>query len=371
MPVQELSQKWNTICGSVHKQAISLERNLSFSPSSSPSSSSTSFFSYDQHHNGGLWDCTWQVFEANKHSCREPKQAISPVTTSTPNSASSSDLMEMEYIPRFKEFNSENLNLLCNALEQKVPWQKDVVPEIAGTILQCRSGMLKRKGKVRNIVDEVKEETWLFFQGLDVQGKEKIARELAKIVFGSHSNFITVALSSFSSARADSTEDYSRSSKRLRDEQSCSYIGRLAQEISSNPHRVFLVEDVEQADFRSQMGIKRAIERGKINSASSGEEVSLSDAIIILSCERFSSRSRACSPPVRQKLDGLEQEEEEKGSAGNNIEIIRRSPYVSLDLNICMNEEERVEDESMDDVGMFENVDGRIVFKMHGMEVMM
>ncbi|CAI9097617.1 OLC1v1034089C1 [Oldenlandia corymbosa var. corymbosa] len=354
-------QKWNPIIcsSSIQKPTISLDRNLTFSSSSSPSSS-TSFFSYDHHHQ-------------HHHNVNiMPKQAISPLTTSTPNSATSSDdVMEMEYVSRFKEFNAENLNTLCNALEQKVPWQKDVIPDIAGTILQCRSGMLKRKEKVsRSFVDHdqqlVKEETWLFFQGLDVQAKEKIAKELAKVVFGSYSNFVTIALSSFSSStRGDSSDlDHENnkligrcnSFKRLRDEQSCcSYIGRLAQEISSNPHRVFLVEDVEQADFHSQMGIKRAIERGKITHESSGEEVSLCDAIIILSCESFSSRSRACSPTTRQKLDI---EEEGKGS---------NPPFVSLDLNISINDERVEEDEgqSIDDVGILENVDGRIVFKMH------
>ncbi|XP_027068339.1 protein SMAX1-LIKE 3 isoform X1 [Coffea arabica] len=340
--------KWNSIWSPVHKQTKPLERTLSFSPSSSPSSS-TSFFSYDQQHID-LHDSPSMLFELRQSFRVDPKQAISPITSSTPNSASSSDLMEMEYIPRFKEFNAENLNILCNALEQKVPWQKHVVPDIAGTILQCRSGMMRRKEKITSTTGhEVKEETWLFFLGLDVQAKEKIARELAKVVFGSHSSFSSIALSSFSSTRADSTEDLRN--KRSRDEQSCSYIGRLAQAISLNPHRVFLVEDVEQADFSSQVGIKRAIERGSITN-SSGEQVSLSDAIIILSCESFSSRSRACSPS-KQKI-------KEKGGTMDET----RSPCVSLDLNISFDDDSVEEDQSIDDIGILENVDRCIVFKI-------
>ena len=207
---------------------------------------------------------------------KDPKQLLSSNPNSTPNSASSSDVMEMEYVHKFKELNAENLTTLCTALEKKVPWQKDIIPEIVSTILKCRSGMLRRKGKLRD--GESKEESWLFFQGVDVQAKEKIAKELARLVFGSQTNFITIALSSFSSTREDSTED-SRN-KRSRDEQSRSYIERFAEAVSSNPHRIFLIEDVEQADYCSQMGFKRAIERGRISNAD-GEEAILSDAIKI------------------------------------------------------------------------------------------
>lgn len=370
LPIRELCKKWNSFCSSsFHRQTKSMEtiRTSTFSSSTSPSSS-TSFFSYDQQQlhepkkscssdlmfwspaTAGVYDKTCDI---NEQLMREPKQVIvSPLSTSTPNSAaSSSDInMEMEYIPSFKEFNSENLNILCNALEKKVPWQREVIPDIAGTILQCRSGMLRRKEKLRG--GEVKEETWLFFQGLDVQAKEEIARELAKVVFGSYSNFVSIALSSFSSTRADSdsTDQDMMKNKRSRDEQSSSsYIERLSQAISENPHRVFLVEDVEQADLCSQVGIKRAIQRGKMFNNSSGEEVNLSDAIIILSCESFSSRSRACSPPPLKQ--SLEEDQE-------------NSPCVSLDLNISFDDDDDDDDVSIDDVGILENVDRRIVFKM-------
>ncbi|OMO68545.1 hypothetical protein COLO4_29594 [Corchorus olitorius] len=286
-----------------------------------------------------------------EHSHKDPKQLLSSNPNSTPNSASSSDVMEMEYVHKFKELNAENLTTLCTALEKKVPWQKEAISEIVSTILKCRSGMLRRKGKLRDGTS--KEETWLFFQGVDVQAKEKIAKELARLVFGSQSNFVTIALSSFSSTRADSTED-SRN-KRSRDEQSCSYIDRFAEAVSSNPHRVFFIEDVEQADYCSQMGFKRAMERGRIANAN-GEEAILGDAIIILSCESFSSRSRACSPPTKQKSD-----EEEKVAA-----LEETSPCVSLDLNISIDDDDddRVEEQSIDDIGLLESVDRRIIFKI-------
>ncbi|CAK7341993.1 unnamed protein product [Dovyalis caffra] len=377
--IKDLCRKWNSCCSSIHQQHYSSEKTLTFS-SLSPSSST----SYDQQYpNFHQTHNKWPIVEPKqssrdhpfwigtetfnkcsiepssrmyipKHKDHTKQLPISSNPNSTPNSTSSSDVMEMEYLHKFKELNAENLKTLCNALEKKVPWQKDVIPEIASTILQCRSGIIRRKGKVKN--GEAKEETWLFFQGVDMEAKEKIAKELARLVFGYHDSFISIALSSFSSTRADSTEDCRN--KRSRDEQNCSYIERFSEAVSSNPHRVFLVEDVEQADYCSQIGFKRAIERGRITN-SNGQEVSLSDAIIILSCESFSSRSRACSPPIKQRTNGSPEEDNSAGAAL----LEDTTPCISLDLNISI-DDDNMEDQSIDDIGLLESVDTRIIFKI-------
>lgn len=355
--VKELCKKWNSICTSVHRNMKPLfQRSLSFS-SVSPSSPA-SCFSYNQENPNSnrnssdrqLWD--FSALEKNSepsvvHDEGEPRQRFPSNPNSTPNSVSWSDLMEVEYVQKFKEFNGENLKILCNALEEKAPWQKDIVPDIAGTILKCRSGMLRRRDKLNS--NEPKEETWFFFQGIDSQLKEIIAKELAKVVFGSRSNFIAISISNFSSSpRVDMDEPRN---KRSRDEQSCSYLERFAEAVSTNPHRVFLVEDVEQADYCSQMGIKRAIESGKLTH-SNGEEVGFGDAIIVLSCESFSSRSRTCSPPVKQKV------QEEDGS-----------PCVSLDLNISFDEDHEEQSMSMDDIRLLESVDKCINFNIQDLSL--
>ncbi|KAI9090766.1 hypothetical protein K1719_028619 [Acacia pycnantha] len=303
-------QRWNSACNSIQIPPFPTEKTLTFS-SVSPSSST----SYEQlHPNFWISSSANNSNKPNEPTLKiyipEHKDAKQPFPSSNPNSTSSSDVMETEYVSRFRELNSENLKTLCDGLERKVPWQKHIIPEIVTTILQCRSGMLRRKGKVRNTC-ELKEETWLLFQGVDVDAKEKIARELARLVFGSHRNLVSLALSSFSSTRADSTEDCRN--KRSRDEQSCSYIEGFGDAVTSNPHRVILVEDIEQVDYRSQLKLKRVIERGTVMD-SNGEEVGLSDAIIILSCESFSSRSRACSPLVKHKSSCEEEKNDFRAS---------------------------------------------------------
>ncbi|CAH2059141.1 unnamed protein product [Thlaspi arvense] len=232
-----------------------------------------------------------------------------------------------EYVSRFKEMNAENLITLCNALMNKAPKQKDVIPKIAKAILKCRSGSTSRKLRNRN----QKEETWLLFQGVDVEAKEKIGRELANFVFGSQNRFVSISLSSFSSFPM---EDLRK--KRRRDEDCWRYTQKLFEAVSCDPHRVFFVEDIEEAVYLCQMGFKRAIERGTVKSGS-GEEALLRDAIVILSCERFRSRSRTCSPP---------------------------DPYISLDLSLSLDHHDGdgEDGDASDYIGLLDAVDARILF---------
>ncbi|KAF6169317.1 hypothetical protein GIB67_013747 [Kingdonia uniflora] len=351
--VKELCNKWDSICNVVHKHH---HETLTFDPISP--SSSTSASSYDKH-NRNLHKTRqfWIDDEPNLRMSftdhRRPKFSylFNSCPNSTVNSPPSSEDMDIEYFQRFKEVNGENLKTICNALEEKVPCQRDIIPDIASTILQCRSGMIRRKENIKHAKE--KEDTWFLFEGVDIDGKEKIARELAKLVFGSQKNFVSIGLSSFSSTRMDSMEDIG--TKRGRDESGCSCVKRLAEEIGIDPHRVFFVEDIDQVDYCSQLGIKRAMERGILVN-SNGDEVFLSDAIVILSCESFKCRSRNSSPSVKENSD----ETEEKKVDRCEEESI---PGISLDLNLSI--EEKADDNmSIDDIGLLETFDGRVIFKL-------
>lgn len=283
----------------------------------------------------------------------EPKPDLISNPNSSPNSATSSEAGEgTEDLPMFKEINAENLSFLCNALEKKVPWQKEIISDIVKTVLQCRSGMIKRKGKLTQREEE-KEETWLFFLGADTEGKLRIARELSRLIFGSLSNFVSInSGSSFSSTRADSTDDFRN--KRKRDELAGSCLNRFAEALHDNPHCVFFVEEVEQLDYCSQMGIKRAIESGRIT-LPSGDSVPLDDAIVIFSCESLSSMSRACSPPPIQRKCNDSQDKEDGE--------LERSLPISLDLNIAAGDE-TAKDHSVSDIEIKDSVDKQIMFKI-------
>ncbi|KAJ7970664.1 Protein SMAX1-LIKE 3 [Quillaja saponaria] len=371
--IKDLCKKWNSFCSSVHRNPSFPEtKPLMFSPSSPSSSNSVSShdLKFNLHRNHLSWplisepkDCKVWISEASDEGCESnlimfmpdrnaPKPDLLSNPNSSPNSASSSEAMDgLESRQMFNELNAENLKILCDALKKSVPWQKDIITEISSTILLSRSGMAKPENKLIKR-EHQKEETWMLFLGVDYQAKEKISRELAKVVFGSHSNFVSISLSSSSSTGADLNEG--TKIKRKRDEMCCSYLQRFGEAVNENPHRVFFMEDIEHADYFSQKGIKQTIGSGRITLAD-GETVPLMDAIIIFSCERFSSTSRACSPSSRQKSDENEEEDKED-------KLDEKNPCLSLDLNIAV-KDDAGDELSVGKIGILESVDRKIIFK--------
>ncbi|XP_020111353.1 protein SMAX1-LIKE 3-like [Ananas comosus] len=360
LQVKDLCKKWNSICGSsCRNRHHPSEITLNFS-SLSPSSSISS-------HDHKPWPLPleakhpWsegypRLSENNDEGLGPDSRSNSQEiimgqqcnTNPNPNSASSSGTVHGECLPKFKELNAENLKILCDALEKRISWQKGIIPVIVSAVLRCRSGMKRRKGESKSM-SGTKEETWLFFQGVDTSGKEIVARELAKLVFGSYDSFILVELNTSSSTRSDSSDD--RANKRSRLEAKESYLDRLFEAIRENPHRVILMEDIEQVDYYSLLGIKKAIESGVIRSYN-GDEVRVGDAIIILSCESFDSRSRACSPSVKQKVEMSEGEKEESEEISSSM---------CLDLNIRIEEDVEC---LFDNVGLIEAADQVVFFRL-------
>ncbi|XP_006346003.1 uncharacterized protein [Solanum tuberosum] len=296
---------------SVHKHDHNFIDKGFFSPSSSSPCSSTSISSSSK----------------KEHQFLNTKPELLSNPNSIPNSASSSEasghiehlelccsdspemllhscqiLQKCTHSSTFLN-SSSNVKILCKALEEKVPWQKDIIHDIVSTILERR---------------HKKEETWLLFLGVDSHGKEKISKELAKIIFGSQDCFISIGLSTFSSSTRTDSTDQEVNNKRSRDEQGRSYLERFTNAIQENPRRVFFMEDMDQVDSFSQKGIQKAIESGKLT-LPNGDLVLIKDSIIIFSCvEYFSSISRTCFPTNIQKF-----------SEENNA---------SLDLNIAIGE---------------------------------
>jgi hypothetical protein len=275
---------------------------------------------------------------------------------------------------QFKELSAENLKALCSALEKEVPWQADVVPEIASTMLRCRSGMARRRrcdddaSSPRPASSRKKEDTWLLFLGDDAEGKARVAGALARLVFGSRTRFLSIgAAASSSPARSDSAEQGSK--KRPRPSASC--LDRLYEAVRDDPHRVIVVEDVDQADRGCQLGIREAIESGTVRSHG-GDEAALGDAIVVLSCESFDARSRASSPPPpppvskKAKLESEEIEDDETTEAHHRKEAIAAaatsvSASSSFDLNMRV-ENDDVEDISFTDAGLLKALVDRAFF---------
>ncbi|KAK2457390.1 protein SMAX1-LIKE [Trifolium repens] len=373
--LKDLCRKWNSICKSVHRQPSIHDKQDLFVLSSSPSSP-TSFSSLEKKSSFQHSHLNWPIISEPEKVTKEcellytenggdddcydgnlimfmphrniPKPDLLSNPNSSPNSASSSEAVDgLESSEMFNEHNEENLKILCDALENKFPSQhKENISEIASTVLFCRSGMRKR-GNTLIKRENQKQETWMFFLGDDSQTKENISKELAKVIFGSYSNFMTVGISTFSSlGNDDSSSDEKSNRKRPRAELGSTYLHKFSEAVNENPHRVFFMEDLDQVDHFTQKGIKKAIENGSIT-IPDGESVPLKDAIIIFSCESLSSVSKSQSSCGENKGKETMIEEDHKSSIN-----------LSLDLNIA------IEDHDNTDTGILELVDKKISFNM-------
>ncbi|KAF8667393.1 hypothetical protein HU200_053075 [Digitaria exilis] len=342
---------WGSICT---KPSQRMTLHFSAPVSSASSISSYEHAAGDHHHpprhswllagGGGGLDAT--------HPWKPKRETTSGGKATTTRSHDSDGSVEVECrrAKRFKELNAENLKLLCAALEKEVPWQKEIVPEVASTVLQCRSEIAKRRDRSRST--DAKEDTWMFFLGDDAQGKERVASELASLVFGSRKHVLSIrpggASSSSSPAASGGGSSEEHRSKRPRSPpatgEPVAYLERLYEAISENPHRVIFMEDVEQADRDCQIGIKEAIERGVVRNHA-GDEVSVGDAIIILSCESFEARSRACSPPRKKvKVEMEEAKEELMGDHEHNGDGASSSSPSCIDLNVNVESDDQGDD---------------------------
>lgn len=345
---------------------------LHFSAPVSPASSISSYEHGGDHHQSQQQQqprhSSWLLagLDAAAHHPWRPKRETSGKATSrSHDSGGSNGSVEVECRAKakFKELNAENLKVLCGALEKEVPWQKEIVPEVASAVLQCRSGIAKRRDKSRSA--DAKEETWMFFLGGDADGKERVARELASLVFGSRNSFVSIRPGGASSPPPPAASSGSSEGHHLSKRPRMAYIERLHEAVSENPHRVIFMEDVEQADRDCQLGIKEAIESGVVRNHA-GVEVGMGDAIVILSCESFdaASGSRTCSPPSKKvKVEIEEGKEERTGDHEHNEDGASSSSPSCIDLNVDMESSDQADERSLGDLCLLTAVDRTLFFR--------
>ncbi|CAM0950078.1 unnamed protein product [Alopecurus aequalis] len=242
---------------------------------------------------------------------------------------------------KFVEVTSDNLKILCDVLERRVPWQKDIVPAIAATVLRCRSGMMRRRPASSMV--------WLLFRGKDVHGKKAMAQELAKLVFGSYTKFAFLNTGDTSSEAGDLALK-----RRKSPDVNNGYVGiRLFEEIIEDPHRVVFINDIDQLDHESETAIKNVIATGRIMGCNGLGVASMEDSIVVLSYEASESRPLASSSPPtkRRQIGGLDREE---GGVKKQVESRR----FLFDLNAHMDDVEEEEEKAVDIAGIMGVVDG-------------
>ena len=106
-------------------------------------------------------------------------ESYDQLSLANPNSGHSNSLSKSNNLlngstvrrrPKFTELTAENLNILCTALEARVPCHRDIAPGIASAVLQRCSGVTR--------TTRLTSATWFLFQGSDNDGKVAMAREL-------------------------------------------------------------------------------------------------------------------------------------------------------------------------------------------------
>ncbi|XP_037428349.1 protein SMAX1-LIKE 3-like [Triticum dicoccoides] len=250
--------------------------------------------------------------------------------------------------PKFTELTATNLNILCNALQLRVPRHGNIIPGISCTVLRCRSGVTRT---IPSSLSSTKA-TCLLFLGGDYGGKVAVAQELARLVFGSYAEFTTVQLQGSPNIR---THNGKLALKRQRSPDNDGDLEeRLFEAVVENPHRVILMDGVHLQDRDLEMHIMG----GGMVRGCNGDVVSLEDAIIVLSAsDVLDSRRYVASPSSPRAKRRFGGQNREKGDDGT--EMKRRH---GCDLNVCPVVEEEEEDSLADDEGIQNVVDGVFLF---------
>ncbi|XBI67567.1 hypothetical protein VPH35_046892 [Triticum aestivum] len=222
--------------------------------------------------------------------------------------------------PKFTELTAQNLKIL--------------------TVLRCRSGVTRRRTGDKSSSSSSSTTTWLLFRGRDGGGKTAVARELARLVFGSNADF---------TALQGNPNIPAGSGKRQRSPENDGGIeARLFEAILENPHRVILIDGVDRLERDSEICIEGAIAGGTMVGGCKGDVVSLKDAIVVLSTDALDFAS---SPRVKRNRE-----------EGDATEMEVRSRRHNWDLNVCATCGEEEEDGLADAERILNDVDGVFLF---------
>ncbi|CAN6325887.1 unnamed protein product [Urochloa humidicola] len=253
---------------------------------------------------------------------------------------------------KFTELTAENLKVLCGALEARVPRHRDIAPSIVSAVLRRRSGVTRTA--------RPSSATWLLFRGRDSDGKTAMARELARLVFGSYADFTSIAAASPSeitmahSPGSNSGDSLKR--QRSPDGEYGGYMQRFYEAIRENPHRVVMI-DGSGAERDSMAGIKYAMATGMVRGCDDDVVISLEDAIIVSCDEGFESMSRVSSTRA------VKQQRAMTNDVDGKVEDVGAEKGLGLDLNACAAMDGEEGSCSPNDMEILKAVDGVFLFR--------
>uniref|UniRef100_A0A0D9VGS3 Clp R domain-containing protein n=1 Tax=Leersia perrieri TaxID=77586 RepID=A0A0D9VGS3_9ORYZ len=344
-------RKWMSAHGGSPSRRTAL--NIS-TAATSPCSSSISSYEQQYYHHHQPYYHPWLVADDETTKQQHPWKTKDDSSASNGGGASVDQAeRQTTSTSRFKEVSAENLKALCATLEKAVaPWQRDaVVPDIASTVLRCRSGM-------NSSSSASSRDTWMLFLGGDAESKERVARELARLVFGSTHSFVSIggAGNRYDASSSDSGGEIRRR-KRSRPETETTtsedHLDALYDAVKDNPRRVIMMERVDRAGRRCHEGIRDAIESGVVRRSSrDGETAVLGDAIVVLTCESFDddgddqSRIKKKAKTADGATQGDHELNDDDDQQQRRKDASSSSPLSScFDLNMSVEEDFAVDEE--------------------------
>lgn len=215
-------------------------------------------------------------FQEHKDRLLKFSQGSVSADTSSGNASNQVGRSSCSSVPELgNQSDRSEFKFLLRVLSENVSWQDEAVYAISETVAFCKNGNGRRRGSNKGSI-------WLSFSGPDIVGKRRIAAALADTIFGSKLNLVQVDFGSVDKGSCASTlfdrQDLKSNDLKFRGKTIVDYI---AEELSKKPQSVFLLENIDKADFIVQNSLSQAMRNGKLPD-SHGREISIGNAIFVI-----------------------------------------------------------------------------------------
>lgn len=250
-----------------------------------------------------------RVSEASLNSLRKPGNQITLSLGSALASDSATSMEQKEVVADRRE--------LTQKLQENMPWHSEIIPSIVEAVNDGRS--CENKGLC------------VLLQGSDRIAKRRLARVLLEHFGGSESRLMHINMRKWAG-------------------KTCSCRDILDDALEKGSKSVVFMEDIDRADGNFMRSLADVLKVGAFES-SSGKEVCLADAIVIMTTSSSASSEdidEGCDDVIEMKLQAEERStngdpKRKPETAMQNKPKRRRTGDCGLDLNMLAEEEEEEE----------------------------
>ncbi|CAL9110931.1 unnamed protein product [Musa textilis] len=312
------SYPWWSNSSNNNSRILIQPHSLSFSEATPRLDSGFPFNTVNLRNGMGKWqeadETKQRVSEASLNSLRKPGNQISLSLGSALASDSATSMEQKEVVADRRE--------LTQKLQENMPWHSEIIPSIVEAVNDGRS--CGKKGLC------------VLLQGSDRIAKRRLARVLLEHFGGSESRLIHINMRKWAG-------------------KSCSRREILDDALEKGSKSVVFIEDIDRADGNFMRSLADVLKVGAFES-SSGKEVCLTDAIVIMTTSNSANSEDiddGCDDVIEMKLQAEERStngdlKRKPETALQNKRKRRRTGDCGLDLNMLAEEEEEEEEEGVD-----------------------